>query len=151
MICDTGADVLAMKFESPLYAAVIECMSTVSDAVTSVACPNPFTATVASTALPSVNVIVPVAVPAPGHTAFTTAVNVTAVPMLDGFKLDATVVEVFALFTVWVPAGEVLALKLFVAPYAAVIACRPATSPDVVNVATPETFNVLVPMTVTPS
>jgi len=95
--------------------------------------------------------MVPVAVPAPGDTAFTTAVNVTAVPTLDGFKPDARVVEVLTLFTVWVPADDVLALKLLVAPYAAVIACAPAASPDVLNVATPETFSVLVPTAVTPS
>src|SRR5436190_451901 len=151
MICDTGADVLRMKLESPLYAAVIECRPTASADVTSVACPNPFTATVARIALPSVNVIVPVARPAPGNTAFTAAINVTGVSALDGFKLDASVVEVFALFTDWVVAGEVLALKLLVAPYAAVMVCVPTTSSDVLNVATPETFNVLVPRTLTPS
>src|SRR3989442_13057888 len=113
MICDNAPDVLTMKFASPLYVALIECTPRVSDGA-SVACPDPFIATVARTAFPSVNVILPVGVPAPGNTAFTATVNV-AVPALDGFKLDARVIDVFALFTVWLLAGEVLALKLFVA------------------------------------
>jgi len=130
-----------MKFASPLYDAVIECMPMVSDDVTSVACPNPLTVTFPRTTFPSVNVIVPVGVPAPGNTTFTAAANVTAFPTLDGFKLkgfrldgfrldgftldgftldgfrlDAKIADVSALFTFWVPDGEVLALKLFVSP-----------------------------------
>src|SRR5579862_1393560 len=101
MICDSGdrdgdlerdessgspggnALTLIRKFESPLYAAMMEWIPFPSDDVVSVACPDPLTGTVARTALPSLNVIVPVGVPEAGDTAFTVAVNVTAVPTPD--------------------------------------------------------------------
>src|SRR5437016_8528763 len=100
MISDNEAELLAVKVASPPYAAVIECTPSVSADVTSIACPDPLTRTVARTVFPSVKVIVPVGVPAPGNTAFTVAVNVTVVPALEGFKLEIRVVDVFALLTV---------------------------------------------------
>lgn len=45
---------------------------------------------------PSLNVTVPVGLPAPGATAATVAVNVTDCPKFDGFAPDATVVVVLA-------------------------------------------------------
>jgi len=42
------------------------------------------------------NCTVPVRVPAPGNTAFTVAVNVTACPNPDGLADEATVVVVLA-------------------------------------------------------
>ena len=67
------------------------------------------------------NCTVPERVPAPGNTALTVAVNVTAWPNTDGLTDDATVVVVLAWFTVCVNVDEVLPLKLLSALYTAVI------------------------------
>jgi hypothetical protein len=64
---------------------------------------------------PSRKVTVPVGVPAPGETALTVAVKVTAWPDADGFTDEVTVAELLALLTVWVIAAEVLLVK-FVSP-----------------------------------
>ena len=100
-------DVLPLKFESPLYTAVIECVPSASDAVANVAfllasVPVP------STVAPSINVTVPVGVPAPGATAAKVAVNVTVLPEVDGFFEDAIVVFVLALSTTSESTLEVL-------------------------------------------
>ena len=56
---------------------------------------------------------VPVGMPAPGATAATAALKVTACPNTDGFRLEVTLVVVIALFTTCTNAVEVLlALKL---------------------------------------
>ena len=55
---------------------------------------------VPSVVAPSRNVTVPLGVPAPGATAATVAVKVTLCPKTDGLEDEATVVVVFALFTV---------------------------------------------------
>ena len=60
----------------------------------------------------SLNVTVPVGVPAPGATAATVAVNVIDWPKTDGWADDVTAVVVNAWFTAWVTAGEVLPVKL---------------------------------------
>ena len=52
--------------------------------------------------VPSLNVSVPVGVPAPGATAATVAVNVTDCPRFEGLRDEVTVVVVPSLFTVWV-------------------------------------------------
>jgi hypothetical protein len=67
---------------------------------------------VARAALPSRNVTLPVGVPEPGATALTVAVNVTSCRNTDGFADETTTVDELALFTVWVIAADVLALKL---------------------------------------
>ena len=59
----------------------------------------------------SLNVTVPVGVPAPGETKFTVAVKVTDCPETDGFAEEATVVVLLALLTVCMEFVEVLALK----------------------------------------
>ena len=86
-------------------------MPTDSDEVVKVALP-PDRLAVPNVAAPSRNVTVPVGVPAPGATALTVAVKVTAWPEADGFTDEVTVVELLALLTVWVIAAEVLELKL---------------------------------------
>jgi len=63
-------------------------------------------------ALPlSKNWTVPVAVPAPGETAATVAVNVTDCPKTEGV-VEANVVVVLALLTTWLTAVLVLVTKL---------------------------------------
>ena len=89
-------------------------LPTASDEVARVALPAVKLA-VPSVAAPSRNVTVPVGVPVAGATALTVAVKVTAWPKRDGFNDEVTVVELLALFTVWVRAEEVLLLK-FVSP-----------------------------------
>ena len=69
------------------------------------------------TALPKftplvLNCTVPVGVPAPGATAVTVAVNVTAWPNTEGLAEEVTAVVVSALLTVCVNDEEVLVLKL---------------------------------------
>jgi hypothetical protein len=71
-----------------------------------------FRVTVASVALPFLNVTVPVAVPDPGALAVTVAVKVTTWPLDDGLGDDVRVVVVPSLLTVWVMAAEELLLKL---------------------------------------
>jgi hypothetical protein len=86
-------------------------LPTASVEVANVALPE-LKAAVASVAAPSRKVTVPVGVPAPGETALTVAVKVTAWPNTDGFTDEVTVVELEALLTVWVIAVEMLELKL---------------------------------------
>jgi len=62
---------------------------------------------------PSLKVTVPVGVP---PLEVTVAVNVTEAPYVDGFREEATAVELVALFTVSVSAGEVLPVKLVAPP-----------------------------------
>ena len=69
---------------------------------------------VPSVVVPSLKVTVPVGVP---PVDFTVAVKVTDAPNVDGFREETSNVEDFALFTVWVSAGdEVLPLKLLLPP-----------------------------------
>jgi hypothetical protein len=89
-------------------------LPTASVEVANVALPE-LKAAVARVAAPSRKVTVPVGVPAPGETALTVAVKVTAWPNTDGFTDEVTVVELEALLTVWVMAADVLLLK-FVSP-----------------------------------
>ena len=86
-------------------------MPTKSDDVVKVALP-PERLAVPNVAAPSRNVTVPVGVPAPGATALTVAVKVTAWPDADGFTDEVTVVELLALLTVCEMAADVLVLKL---------------------------------------
>src|SRR5262249_19235516 len=82
-VCVRAADVLAAKLASPLYTAVIEWLPRVSVAVANVAVPEALSVTALSVVAPSLNVTLPVAVPAPGATAAIVAVNVTLVPKTD--------------------------------------------------------------------
>ena len=73
-------------------------------------------------ALPlSKNWTVPVAVPAPGETAATVAVNVTDCPKTEGFTEDVNAVVVLALVTTWLTAVLVLVMKLESPEYTAVM------------------------------
>jgi len=101
-------------------------------------------------ARPSLNVAVPVGVPAPGAVAATVAVKVTDWPYTEGFALELRVVVVSALFTVWVSTALVLALKPEAPEYSAVIECVPTVSPDVLKLAWPA-LSVPVPSVVVPS
>ena len=83
-------------------------MPTASKEVANVALPE-LKVAVPSVAAPSRNVTVPDGVP-PAE--LTIAVKVTDWPNNDGFTEELTVVELFALLTVWAMAAEVLALKL---------------------------------------
>ena len=67
---------------------------------------------VPSVVAPSLNVTVPLGVPAPGDAALTVAVKVTDWPNTDGLNEDASVVVVSALVTVCVRTDEVLLVKL---------------------------------------
>ena len=84
-----------MKFVSPPYTAVMECGPGAREEAANVATPA-LSAPVPSVVAPSLNVTVPVAVPLPGATAATVAVNVTPCPNTDGFAEDVTVVVVLA-------------------------------------------------------
>jgi hypothetical protein len=64
----------------------------------------------------SLNVTVPVGVPAPGETAATVAVKVTDWPKVEGFCDELIVVVVEAWLTTCDRADEVLAVKLVSAP-----------------------------------
>lgn len=65
-----------------------------------------------SIADPSMNVTVPVGVPAPGATTVTVAVKVTGWLRIDGLDEELTAVLVEALLTVWTKSCDVLPLKL---------------------------------------
>jgi hypothetical protein len=65
---------------------------------------------------PSLKVTVPAGVPAPGPTAATCAVKVTAWPETEGLAEELSAVVVPALFTVWVSAVGVLLLLKSVPP-----------------------------------
>jgi hypothetical protein len=78
---------------------VIVWLPTASDEVVKVARPK-LKVAVPSVAAPSRNVTVPVAVPEPGATALTVAVNVTNWPNTDGFTDELTAVELESLLTV---------------------------------------------------
>ena len=81
-------------------------------AVVSVACPVASSVTEPIVVAPSLNVTVPVGVPAPGAEAVTVAVKVTDCPETDGLTEEASAVAVAALLTIWLRAAEVLVVKL---------------------------------------
>jgi hypothetical protein len=115
-VCESAVEVLLFeKFVSPAYSAVMECAGglTASEDVLKVAAPEPFSVPVPSVVAPSLNVTVPLGVPAPGATALTVAVNVTDWPETDGFAEEVGVaVVVEAWFTAWETPEELLLLKL---------------------------------------
>jgi hypothetical protein len=78
MVCVTAGELLAVKLESPLYAAVMECVPTVSIEIVKVAVLPAFSVPVPSVVLPSRKLTLPVGVPLPAEV--TVAVNVTGVP-----------------------------------------------------------------------
>jgi hypothetical protein len=104
----SAADVLAAKFESPPYAAVIECDPAASEEVANVATPEAFSVPVLSAVEPSLNVTVPVGVPVLPAAFDTVAVKVTCCPAVTVFAEDVSAVEV-ACRTLSLTAVEVLA------------------------------------------
>src|SRR4051812_36015482 len=72
----------------------MECEREERREVVTTALPDASTATAPRTVEPSLNVTVPVGVPAPEVDASTVAVNVTACPACDGLRLDASEVVV---------------------------------------------------------
>src|SRR5207244_658538 len=83
------------------------------------------------------NVTVPVGVPAPGATAATVAVKVTAWPNTVGLGDAATVMALLPWFTVTVLDAEVLLVKVLSPPYSAVIEWLPTLSVLRAKVAVP--------------
>jgi hypothetical protein len=116
--CDTAGEVLVAKLPSVAYTAVTLCglPATDSAVVLKVATPEPFRVPGPNVVAPSLNVTVPVGVPAPGATAVTVAVKVTDWPNTDGFGDAVSAVAVLAAPTVCVIAAEVLPLKLVSVP-----------------------------------
>src|SRR5512142_1838291 len=96
--------------------------------VVNVAAPPVPTATVPRTVAPSLNVTVPIGVPAPGATAATVAVKVTAWPVTAGLTDDRRATVVAAGLTVTAVAAEVLAAKPGVPEKEAVSAWVPMPS-----------------------
>src|SRR5207247_2011091 len=140
---------LVLKFPSPSYEAVIEWLPpTDSEFVVNAAWPEPLTGMDPRVVSPSLNVMVPVSVPAPGVTTLTVAVKVTDWAETDEFGDEVTDVVVFGLFTSGAAPEEVLVLKFPSPAYAAVIEWPPKESDlVVVNVAWPE-LSVPVPSVV---
>ena len=81
-ICVRSDDLLLEKSGNPAYTAAIVCEPTDSDEVVSVACPDPSVVPVPNVVAPSLNVTVPVGIPAPE---VTVAVKVTLCPLVEGF------------------------------------------------------------------
>ena len=77
---------LVLKFVSPLYTAVMECVPTAKDEVVNIAWPLPFNVPDPSTFVPSLKVTVPVGVPVVDD--FTVAVNVTFWLSSEGLSED---------------------------------------------------------------
>src|SRR5262245_50949740 len=104
--------------------------------VVNVALPSAPTVAVPRVTAPSLKVTMPVGTPAPGATAATVAVNVTAWPTTAGFSDDARATDVDAGLTVTVTTAEVLAGK---APLrrTAFSAWVPTPPPDTSTVAWP--------------
>ena len=91
---------LPLKFASPPYTAVMGCAPTANAELVNVAIPDALTGPVLIIVDPSLNVTVPVRVPAPGATTATVAVNVTDWFKSDGFTEELRVVVVSALLMV---------------------------------------------------
>src|SRR5262245_39381863 len=118
--------------------------------VVSVAVPPGPTATVPRITAPSLKVTEPDGAPAPGATAATVAVKVTARPVTAGLTDDARATAVAARLTVTAAAAEVLPVKPPVPAKAAVSAWLP-TLGDTAKTAWPLALTGTVPSTVLPS
>jgi hypothetical protein len=92
----------------------------------------------------------PVGVPAPGEFTLMVAVKFTDWPNTEGLTEEVTAVVVFALFTVWLSAREVLAAYPEPPPYSPVIECAVTEREEVEKVATPP-LSVPAPSVVPPS
>src|SRR5439155_1224321 len=113
-VCVSLEEVLPLKFASPPYDALIEWEPTASVLVTNVAWPEPFRVPVPRVLEPSLNVTVPVGVPAPLVFAFTVAVKVTGCPDTDGLIEETTPVVVPGSVVVVVGAAVVVVVVVVV-------------------------------------
>src|SRR5438105_2711669 len=86
---------------------------------------------------------------APPNAPITVAVKVTAVPWVEGFSDDASLVVVAALLTVWLIAGDVLPRKLAFVGKTAVTEWTPAPSAVVEKTAFPA-LSIAEPITLAP-
>src|ERR1022692_3691346 len=102
--CTSTEEALELKFESPLYTAVIECVPTDNAEVLKVACP-PLSVPTPIDEPPSLKVTMPVA-----RVEDTVAVNVTDAPSVEGLSDETSEVVVVALFTTCDSVPEVLPL-----------------------------------------
>jgi len=98
-VCASPLEVLTLKFPSPPYSAVIVCDPTDKLLVVRVASPVPSSVSVPNVVTPSLNVTVPLGVPAPGALAVIVAVKVTDSPNFDGFTSATTAALLSALPT----------------------------------------------------
>src|SRR5438128_2740210 len=89
-----------------------------------------------SVAAPSLKVMVPVGVPAPGPFAVTVAVSVTDWPAKAGFNDELRPTVVVSWLTVVAPAAK-LPRKVVFPPYVAVMLWRPADRLEIDRVALP--------------
>ena len=121
------------------------CVPTVRVEVESVAMPL-LRVLVPSDVPPSKNCTEPVAVEDE-----TVAVKVTVCPLFEGLRLDASVVVVPAVFTVWASGKDVLPLWLALPPYTAVIEWAPPARLEMGKVATPLASSDDEPRVVLPS
>jgi len=113
-VCVRAADVLPAKLASPPYTAVMGWVPTVSVVVVKVATAAPFSVPVPRVVPPSLNVTVPVGVPAPAVTV-NVAVNVTDCPKLDGFTEEVSALLIVPC-TLCVNTADVLPAKLVSPP-----------------------------------
>jgi hypothetical protein len=125
---------------------VIVCEPVVSDDVITLALP-PLRVVVPNTMAPDLNVTEPVGVPDVDEV--TAAVNVTAVPDVEGFCEDVNVVLVAPFVTTWDIADDVLPALLASPLYTTVIVRMPTASAESVSVAVPP-LNVCVPNVAAP-
>lgn len=90
----------------------MEWLPRLSPEVESVAWPEEFRVLVPSVEVPFLNVTLPPGTAVPGELAVTVAVKVTVCRRVDGLSDEVTALAVPSLFTVWLRAEEVLALKV---------------------------------------
>jgi hypothetical protein len=132
MVCDKTAEVLAMVFASPLYAAVMECEP--APRVETESWPELFVRlTVPRSVVPSKNETLPLAVPP--KAGCTEVVKVTTCPAVAGFALEEMLVVVAAGFTTSDTALDVLPARFAFPLYTAVMECVPPTKEERVNCA----------------
>src|SRR5947208_2135752 len=127
-------EVLPLKVAPPPYDAVIGCAPTASVLVTNVAWPEAFRVPVPRVVGPSLNVTVPVGVPAPLVFAFTVAVKVTGCPDTDGLIEETTPVVVPGSVVVVVGAAVVVVVVVVVLVVEDVVVGSVVVAVDVVVV-----------------
>lgn len=123
-ICVSIPEVDPLKFESPLYTAVMDCEPVESEDVLYVATPDALRVPLPSVVPPSMNVTDPVGAAELPDAPATVAVNVTGCPVVEGLAEEVTTIVVEALaaaFTTCVTRFDVEPLKFESPLYRAVI------------------------------